>query len=416
MGRRWSVSFALVMFLSATPASASDESSTKKQSAKEPKSVRIVVLDVTGTGQDTTENRAFLFESGDSIDGKLLSVALDDYYASTNGDSGISPNDIKDGTKKRTRTSTSTRQGLKSTRSSKDDSTQAQIGTLLDKIRENGGRSTRRWISYKGDMVRVYTFRPQSYDLKFTFDEKGRETQLGSDIATLFRAVAEKSTFTEGAQPTVVSKSTKVLKRTRATLTIRADPGEVQELGAGLTGFGMTLGDGLFRAIPESERPKVKTKLASAEMSLTTGPTEHWYLSTSVPLNSIEQVQYVDSTARLEPKDKPKKFLLGANFLVGDLLSDRGLVSPTNLALGIFVEASSKPFESVGGSISYRFRDFNAWGVNLDLVTPFWGVIRTENDSRPAQGSSEVQTHVVWNGAWGISLNLDKVAAWLSGK
>jgi len=356
---------------------------------------RLIVLDVTEKGE--SQNRAYMFDATATLSG--WPGALRDYLEKHVGQ----PSDSTD--------------------------------FLLARIRKDGGLPTRRWLSKRGDSALVFVFRPQNYVLDLKIDEKGRQTQLGSDIATLFKAIAVKGNILEDSDKTVVSKASWKLEKSRASLTIQAAPSQTQKVIAGLQSLAyvglMHWNDLNGLGISQSLSPTntqlhptgqaqdatqaADTTLQTAAITITTGPTEHWYLSTSVPLSSIKELQYVDSTGTFEPRDKPKRFLVGANFLMGDILSDKhSLIG--GLAPGVFVEASSKPFESFGLSVSYRLPAWNASGVELDLITPFWGLIRTENDSRSESGSVKIDEHVVFKGAWGISLNLDKVASWLSGK
>lgn len=338
---------------------------------------------------------------------------------------------------------------------------------LLNKIRESGGTSSRRWISTKGDSVAVFTFRPQSYILHLDIEEKGRETQLGSDIATLFKAIATKQSLQESEQVTL-SKEVWGLEKSRAVLTVRAEPDKAQQIVAATRSLAMvgeldsafaryfvgdlsrederstmtsapepankpTVGkasgkrgaktkggggsedkDGAENKDKGKERDKDKT-LHTAEIALTTGPAEHWYLSTSVPLTTVRELQYVDSTGTFEPRDKPKQFLIGVNYMVGDVLSD-SRPFPSGLSPGLFVGASSKPFESLGFSIAYRLPAWSPMGLEFDLVTPFWGLIRSTSDRRDGSGSVERDGRSVYKGVFGVSLNLDRVASWLSGK
>ena len=266
--------------------------------------------------------------------------------------------------------------------------------SLLQLIRQPREQSSRRWISDKGDMAFVFTFMPNNYDLDLKIEEKARETQFSSDVATLFKAVATKLV---APGKTTLSKTVWRLEKTRAILTIQA----------GSKGTERTSGppkDG-----GESQPAK---QPQTAGVSLTTGPPEHWYLSVSVPLTTTKEFRYMETSGTLEPREKPKRFLVGANFLVGDVLSESHKVYG-GLALGVVVEASSNPFDSFGVTVSYRLPRLTALGLGFDLVTPFWGLIRSTSDARTASGAVERDARSVLKCAVGMSLNIDKVASWL---
>jgi hypothetical protein len=271
---------------------------------------------------------------------------------------------------------------------------------LLERIRTKGVQAPRRWRSKKGEALAVFTFCPEQYPVDLKLDETGRETQFGSDLGKLFKAVAGTKLLT--GDETRVSMASWILEKTRATLTIHAAPSFEQEDLVGLFALGLKMGD--------EHITQPVTKLGTAQTTLTTGPTEHWYLSASVPLTKIQEAHFVDSTGAFEPRDKPKEVLIGANFMVGDVLSDDygGLLG--GFAPGVVVEASSKPFRSFGVTASYRIRSQKVLGIQLDVITPFWGLIRSTTDVKDATGAVE---HSVYIGVWGISLNLDKATSWL---
>ncbi len=258
----------------------------------------------------------------------------------------------------------------------------SSVPKALEKIRSQAGQSSTRWLSNKGDQLAIFVFIEETAKVRLSVDEKARDTQLSADVASLLKTIAKAPGGT-----IAIKESNWTLTRKRATLVARVD------------------------------RPQVGTDAGTekatpiAQATITTGPSEHWYLSTDVPITSIKQVTYNDNSNALEERDKPNKFLIGINFLVGDVLSDSRRF-PSGLAVGMLVEGSNQPLRSLGISLSYRAPSWSALGIDLDSVSPFWALTRVTNDTQDSDGVHR-NAHTIYRGQFGLALNLDKALGWL---
>jgi hypothetical protein len=153
---------------------------------------------------------------------------------------------------------------------------------------------------------------------------------------------------------------------------------------------------------------------------------EQFFLSANAGLTNATQVSYDATTRTLGPAKKPTGFYIAANYAFGDLY-DEG--KETNFAnrffggmyLGVFVQASRRPFEQFGTIIGFR-RHFIPWletYLPLDTVSPYLGVVWVRNDSLSASPTGPTLSSHYGKAQFvtGLSLNLDKALGWVgSGK
>ena len=135
---------------------------------------------------------------------------------------------------------------------------------------------------------------------------------------------------------------------------------------------------------------------------------EHWFLSTDLPVNSVNQLKFDEDTHEVKPKKEPSRFYIGVNFMLGDLFKNyfhcdkdvwRGLV------LKAMALTSKQPLDSYGFAIAYRRKP--------GTFSPFVGRTFTREDSQGATGS--VSRDSRRNAEWrvGLSLNLDQALTWI---
>ena len=155
-------------------------------------------------------------------------------------------------------------------------------------------------------------------------------------------------------------------------------------------------------------RAKYLTEEKSAE--LVTGPTEHWYLSADLPVNSVRELKFDETAQAVLPKDAPKQVFAGANFMLGDRLS-AATRWYDQFVLKAMVRLDKEPLEKVGLALAYRFDRLEVAGKYFGALSPFVGYIWSKESTDASASASErrYQDHF----QYGISVNLDAAAEWV---
>jgi hypothetical protein len=261
-----------------------------------------------------------------------------------------------------------------------DENLFSTLGKSLDK-------SNTRWIMGKGTPVTVYVIfnHDQQKVPKVDFTEKERKTRLETDLATLIQLAQKINAAAETTQATPPKSSFAVFK-------------ECHSLGRDRSTLGVTATADL-----KSPASDDTTGPAKGNINVTTGPTEHAFLSADLAVNSINEVK-LDS-GNLVPTDNPSQFYVGFNLMVGDVLSEETSFWKS-LTGKLLIEASKHPTDSWGIAIGTRFKSLNLRLLQLDTFSPWVGYIWNRNDT--------LKGHE-YKGDWrfGISLNLDKALGWV---
>lgn len=254
--------------------------------------------------------------------------------------------------------------------------------------------SGNRWVSMKGSTVSVRVFYdPKTPEPKIAFNEEERQSRFNQDLSTLFDIIKE----VKGAiaQPISCLETTYSLTKVRANLKIKASQ--------------QVKGDAEKGAAVKAD---AENKERSAEVTLVTGPREHWFLSTDVAVNRVSELEYDPNSASLEPKEQPTSFLIGFDFLLGDLANEDRKWWEGFVIKG-FVEASKQPRNGLGAGIGYRLKPIKKYGFELDTFSPFVGWVRTRDDVVTRGGSVRQDADTSFDFIYGISLNLDRALGWL---
>ena len=285
---------------------------------------------------------------------------------------------------------------------------------LLKAVPDFADASSLRWMSHRGDTLHIFVFTDPGAQPKVSANEKERASQFSTDMATLVKFIAAGGFGPAGAsnrlQPAELSYYTMRLQNVRATLEVdaRAPQGEAGGTSKDEDPNGKA-------SSPSAKKPSTSNPdTTRAQAQLVTGPAEHWFLSVNLPLTKLSGIALNDSGVGV-PKEKPSSFLIGVNFLLGDLLSlGRGHTSPvgwlSGVGAGFVVEASSHPLESLGFIGSYRFAARGMYGFELDTLSPFVGAEKTKSESKSTDGT--VHTKDVYKFVFGVSFNLDKALSW----
>ena len=164
--------------------------------------------------------------------------------------------------------------------------------------------------------------------------------------------------------------------------------------------------------------PGTASKPDSLALSLTTGPTEHFFLSANVANTTAHQFKYNQTTQSIQPIANPKEFFVGIDYTLGDIF-DAANPSALNsfkdgIYLGMMLEASSRPFNQLGVSLGFRHNPM-AQFVNFDAVSPYVAVVWARSDRVSGSGASTSIDSRYGKGkvVFGLSLNLDKALGWV---
>jgi hypothetical protein len=241
-------------------------------------------------------------------------------------------------------------------------------------------QATDRWISVKGSVVDIHVVYPNGVDtptIKIT--EEPRETRLSTDFATLITVIKNVAGI-PGIQPlnqpafTCIHK-TYTLTRTRATLTITVTY-------------------------------TVDGKDTSVDKTIITGPTEHLFLSTDIPVTKLKELKYDDSSKTVTTKDSPTAFYGGFDYILGDIQTNDQRRPWEGIVLKGMLKISKKPLDGYGFGIGYRSPNFSLFGMTFEMFSPFVGYFWTKYDDKDTAGNPITRSK---NGIrFGVSFNLDK--------
>jgi hypothetical protein len=292
---------------------------------------------------------------------------------------------------------------------------EAQYAAIVTQLQKSASAS--RWITSKGNQVILYALYRDGLQQEPTFDikEEIRSTQIEQDLSTLAKIIAKEagiSTAAAAAGPPPIQyrvvKKTYSLTRLRSTLTVKATADPIAP-PADTT----KKSDGTTAGAKPSE---TKADSVTASATITTGPEEHFYLSTDLPVSKTSQLKYDDTTKQFVNKDTPVTFLAGVSYMIGDILPDSApfVATPRSIIGRVVVKTlfkvSSHPLDSAGAGLGFRLPPFNTYGFQLDTFSPWIGYIWIKED-KPS--GSHVGTRYSGHVQGGISFNLDKALSWI---
>ncbi len=210
----------------------------------------------------------------------------------------------------------------------------------------------------EGDVGLVYEFKVPLQAQDVTIDEEKRQSRLGQDLTTIFKAITKRA-------PDNCVRWTRLHKRSMMTIEGKDKNGEVI----------------------------LQTEIA-------VGPPEHLYLSADMPVTKIKQIVYDSDSKTFQEKEKPSSFYLGLNWRWGDLYTHHSVNEfYKDLSLKALFKASSHPSDSMGLGIGY----------SLPYCEIFVASVWTQNDdSVPGTSKGTTQSYIV-----GLSFNISKGMEWL---
>ncbi|MGE5343462.1 MAG: hypothetical protein ACM3SY_18490 [Candidatus Omnitrophota bacterium] len=249
--------------------------------------------------------------------------------------------------------------------------------TFLTELKNNYKEvPNKRWISRKKDTIAVYVFH-MAKNAEIKIEEKERKTSLAQDVSVLKHLIVEYAAR-EGEAITVAEK--------RFTLEKKYGKLEVS-------------------VILDKDEKKAEQK--EEKMEIITGPTEHWFLSADFTAAKLTKVKFITSQGAWEPRETPKAFYLGMNWMIGDILKER-----QNLLKNFFIKGmlkfSKNPLESYGIGIGYKFPKVRVLGIDISCFSAFAALLWSKEQS--ADQTKELKKRQVQAG---FSFNLDKAMGWV---
>lgn len=252
--------------------------------------------------------------------------------------------------------------------------------SFLKKLRKKYKRGTdNRWISKKQDILEVFVFykkprlKPdEKLEPKVEFEEKSRKARLAKDLSVLLKIGV--ATVAKGIPPDIeMERTTYQLGKKRAVLTVSASLGGKK----------------------------------TSKVEVITGPREHWFLSTDLPVAKLSDVKFVQDKGTVEPRNTPKHLYLGLNWMIGDILAEKQNLFK-NFFFKVMLSMSRAPFEGYGIGIGYRFPKARLLGIDISSFSIFASLIWSKEDSEDK--TEELKKHQF---LLGISYNLDKALGWV---
>ncbi len=208
---------------------------------------------------------------------------------------------------------------------------------------------------------------------KFTFKEDKRKTRIAGDLNTLIKLIFKVSA--KGGEDITIAQEQHTLKERSALLTVSVSVGEKQ----------------------------------TTAVVLTTGPQEHWFLSADLLVNKISEVKLVekDKVNTIEPKETPKSFFLGVNFLLGDILKEKQVFWKYFFVKGM-LKISKTPWDGYGVGLGFRFPQWRILGVDISALSIFGAMVWTKEENADKSVKFTKRQMLM-----GISYNLDRALDWV---
>ncbi len=230
-----------------------------------------------------------------------------------------------------------------------------------------------RWLSKKNDNLEVYVFHTGKKAV-IKIEERKRKTRIAQDISILTKLI--------------------VLPMVKGVMLMPIYMADRQYR------LGKQYGSLLVTAVLDKEKEE--------RVEIITGPAEHWFLSADLIVLKLSKVEFVSNQGTIEPRETPKVFYLGVNWMIGDILNER-----QNLLKNFFVKGmlkfSNKPFDSYGFGIGYRFPKVKVLGIDISSFSVFGSWLWTKEQLEDK--SKELTKQQI---QFGISFNLDKAMGWVN--
>jgi hypothetical protein len=234
-----------------------------------------------------------------------------------------------------------------------------------------------RKISKAGDTVTVWVDDCDATDV--AFKEVQRSSRFAEDLGKILKTEIGGLSVAPCIRGTRTKYTSKPLVNERGTVTATANDSTGNEVGS---------------------------------MTITTGPTEHLFLSLDLPVNSKGVLKYDSTTGTLQPTSASPQLYWAIDYQKGDVVDPSTLTGLDGLSIKILMQASSKPLDSFGAGLGYVLPKIGLLNLDLSSFSVFVGHFWTKQD-RLVNGNVDVNG--AYAGTWrvGISYSLDDALKWV---
>jgi hypothetical protein len=152
---------------------------------------------------------------------------------------------------------------------------------------------------------------------------------------------------------------------------------------------------------------------AIGSMVVVAGPREHLFLGLDLPVNNHKTLKYDSASGSLLPQSNTPELYLSFNFLDGDILAKaQDLHWYQDFSGKLLIRASSRPLDSIGVGIGYRFGKLSVLGYSLDALSVFAARMWTKQDAiSNGQPSVNGSTDAAWR--FGVTYDVGTVAKYV---
>ena len=231
---------------------------------------------------------------------------------------------------------------------------------------------SQRWISKKKDILEVYVFHSGKKG-EIRIEEKKRKTRIAQDVSTLSKLI--------------------IFSLTKSDVLIAMDSRQ----------YTLVKPNGAVTVSATIDKEKEE------KMEIFTGPTEHWFLSADLLLLKLSQAKFDMDHGTIKPRETPKVFYLGINWMIGDILKEKQSILK-NFFVKSMMKFSKKPFDSYGLGLGYRFPSVKVLGIDISSFSVFSAIVWTKETVVKDDISNTLTKRQI---QFGLSFNLDKIKEWL---
>jgi len=147
-------------------------------------------------------------------------------------------------------------------------------------------------------------------------------------------------------------------------------------------------------------------------LNISTGPTEHLFLSLDLPVSDKKTLKYDGTSKTLQPTSSSPQLYWTLNYARGDVVDTSKLTGLDSITGKILIQTSSKPLDSFGVGIGYILPKISLPGIDLSSFNFFVAHFWTKQDSLT---NGVVNSRSSYASAWrvGISYSLDDALKWV---
>lgn len=244
---------------------------------------------------------------------------------------------------------------------------------------------------------------------KVQFNEVKRKSTIEKDGEVLVKIITKIMDAQAACDPLVTTESY-ILKKKRAELQITITKQAPLVAKKAAAPAPAPANDSVSNEDSNASAPTKSSEKDEIKFVLTTGPKEHFFLSADMIVNSIDELKYDPETKTLSEKDKPTKYYLGLNYMIGDVLADysgsTSWIAPERFFGKVMLQLDNNPTDSYGLGIGYRPEFIESVSI--------YAAYMVFKEDKLKDGTLQENKGRNEEVVFGISFNLDKALGWLS--